>query len=119
MKTEEVKNLIANLHDKEEYVIHVGDLKQALNHGLVLKNVHRAIKFNQIVWLKSYIDMKTELIKKAKNDLEKDFFKFIINAIFGKTKENVRKQRYQTCNNRNKKSLFGIKTKLLYNNIDS
>ena len=52
---------IANFHDKNEYVIHITNLKQALNHGLVSKNVHRAIKFNQKAWLKSYIDMNTEL----------------------------------------------------------
>ena len=38
---------MANLHDKTEYIIHVGNLKQTLNHGLVLKNVHKVIKFNQ------------------------------------------------------------------------
>ena len=52
---------IANFHDKTEYVIHIRNLKQALNHGLVSKNVHRVIKFNQKAWLKPYIDMNTEL----------------------------------------------------------
>ena len=37
MKIEKVKKLVANLHDKTEYVIHIRNLKQALNHGLVLK----------------------------------------------------------------------------------
>ena len=50
---------VTNLHDKTEYVIHIRNLKQALNHGLVLKKVHRVIKFNQNAWLKSYIDMNT------------------------------------------------------------
>ena len=49
------------------------NLKQALNHGLVLKKVHRVIKFNQNAWLKPYIDMNTDLRKKAKNDFKKDF----------------------------------------------
>ena len=40
MKTEKVEKLVANLHDKTEYVIHIKNLKQALNHGLVLKNIH-------------------------------------------------------------------------------
>ena len=47
MKTEKVEKLVINLHDKTEYVIHIRNLKQALNHGLVLKKVHRVIKFNQ------------------------------------------------------------------------
>ena len=65
--------LIANLHDKTQYVIHVRNLKQALNHGLVLRKVHKVIKFNQNTWPKSYIDMNTDLRKKAKNDFEKVF----------------------------------------------
>ena len=51
-----------------KYVIHIRNLKQALNHGLVLKKVHKVIKCNEDVWLKSYIDMNTDLRKKAKND---------------------------------------------------
>ena len=65
-KTEKVEKLVANLHDKTEYVIHIRNVKQALNHGLVLKKVHRVIKFNQNVCLKLYIDMSTNLRKKAK-----------------------------------------------------
>ena len=44
MKTEKVEKLVVNLHDKSEYVIHLRNLKQALNHTLVLKKVHRVIK---------------------------------------------------------------------------
>ena len=91
MKIEKVEKLVANLHDKTEYVIHIRNLKQALNHGLVLKKVHRVIKFNQNAWLKPYIDMNTDLRKKAKNDFEKDLFKLINNAVFGKTMRNMRK----------------------------
>ena len=69
-KLEKNEKLVANLHDKTEYVIHIRVLKQALNHGLFLKKVdkiHRVIKFNQNAWLKSYIDMNTHLRKKGKN----------------------------------------------------
>ena len=52
--------IAANLYDKKEYVIGTGKLKQTLNHGLVLKKVDKAIKFNQEAWLKLYIDMNTE-----------------------------------------------------------
>ena len=47
MKIEKVEKLVANLHDKNKYVIHIRNLKQALNRGLVLRKVHRVIKFNQ------------------------------------------------------------------------
>ena len=74
MNIKKVVKLVANLLDKTEYVIHIKSLKQALDHGLVLKKLHRIIKFNQNIWLKPYIDMNTDLRKKAKNDFEKDFF---------------------------------------------
>ena len=66
MKIEKIEKLEVNLHDKGEYVIHIRNLKQAFYHGLVLKKVHRVIKFNQKAWLKSYIDMNTELRKRSK-----------------------------------------------------
>ena len=65
MKTEKVEKLVANLYDETEYIIHIRNLKQALTHGLVLKKVYRVIKFNQNAWLKPYIDMNTDLRKKA------------------------------------------------------
>ena len=47
MKIEKVEKLGTNLHDKTEYRIHIRNLKEARNHGLVLKKVHRVIKFNK------------------------------------------------------------------------
>ena len=74
-------------------VVHVSILKQALDHGLKLRKVLRVIEFDQEAWVKKYIDFNTELHKKALNDFEKDFFKLMNNAVFGKTMENVRKHR--------------------------
>ena len=65
-------------------------MKQALDHGLILKNVYRVINFNQKDWLKPFNNMNTKLRQKAKNNFEKDFFK-MNNAAIGKTMENVRK----------------------------
>ena len=63
MKIEKVKKLVTNLYDTVEYVIHIRNLKQALNHKLVLKKNYRVIKFNQKDWLKPYIDMNIKLRK--------------------------------------------------------
>ena len=93
MKIDKCKKLVCNLHDKKKYVVHIRPLKQGLNYGLKLKKVHKIIEFNKKSWLKPYIDMNTELRKIAKNDFEKDFFKLMNNAVFGKTMENVRKHR--------------------------
>ena len=93
MKIDKTQKLVCNLHNKKKYAVHISILKQALDHGLKLKKVHRVIEFNQEAWLKRYIDMNTELRKKASNDFEKDFFKLMNNAVFGKTIETVRKHR--------------------------
>ena len=71
MKINKCNKLVCNFYNKNNYVVHIRSLKQALNHGLILKNVHRVIKFNQEAWLKGYIDMNTELRKQAKMILKK------------------------------------------------
>ena len=87
------KKLVCNLQDKKNYVVHINVLKQALDHGLKLRKVHRVTEFDQEAWLKKYINFNTELRKNALNDFEKDFFKLMNNVVFGKTMENVRKHR--------------------------
>ena len=71
MQIEKIKKLVTNLHCNSEHVIHVRNLKRALNSGLVLKKFNRMIKFNQNTWLKQYIDMNSKLRKKAKVILRK------------------------------------------------
>ena len=75
MKIDRCEKLVCNLLNEKKYVVHINSLKQALNHGLELKKIHRVIEFNQNAWLKPYIDMNTELRKVADNDFEKDFYK--------------------------------------------
>ena len=60
MKIKKIEKLVADLHDKAEYVTHK-KFKQALNNELVLREVHEMIKFNQNAWLKPYSDMNTDL----------------------------------------------------------
>ena len=51
VKIDKCKKLVCDLHNKKKYVVHIKSLKQALNHGLKFKKVHRIIKFNQKAWL--------------------------------------------------------------------
>ena len=74
IKIQKVKKVVANLHDKTEYVIHIRNLKQASNSRLVLKKIQKVIKFDQSAWLKPNLDMNSNLRKKAKNDFEKFFW---------------------------------------------
>ena len=90
-KDEKTKKLILNLNDKNKYVVHIRTLQFYLKHGLKLKKVHRAIKFEQKEILKPYIEFNTEKRKNAGNDFEKDIFKLLNNAVFGKTMEDKRK----------------------------
>ena len=84
MKINKWNKLVYNLYDKKNYVVHIRFLKQAFNHGIILRNVHEVIQFNQEAWLKEYIDINTELRKQAKNDFEKYYFKSMNNSVFGK-----------------------------------
>ena len=79
MKINKCTKLTCTIQNNENCVIHIRSLKQAVNHGLKLKKVHRIIQFDQEAWLKPYVDMNTDLTKDAKNDFEKDFFKLMNN----------------------------------------
>ena len=90
VKGQPTTKLIPNLHDKTKYITHYKNLKFYLQQGMILKKVHRIIQFKQSPWMKKYIDFNTRMRKQATSDFEKDFFKLMVNSVFGKTMENLR-----------------------------
>ena len=84
-----IEKLMLTLDDKVKYTLHFKNLKLYLE--LILKKVHRGIKFNQLDFLKPYIKLNTDLRKRATNDFEKDLFKLLNNSVFGKSIEDKRK----------------------------
>ena len=71
--------------DKKEYIMQIRRLIQVLNYGLVLKKIHKFIKFHQEAWLKSHMIMNAKLRKKGKNDFEKDLLQLMNNSVWAKS----------------------------------
>lgn len=87
------EKLIPNLLPKDKYVVHISNLKLYMEYGLELKHIYQILKFDQSCWLKPYIDYTTKHRMNADNQFDINFFKLVINAMFGKTMEDKRKRR--------------------------
>ena len=86
------EKLVETLLDKKNYICHYENLKFYVKHGLKVTTLHRAVKFQQSKWLGTYIAKNTVMRKSAANDFEKNFYKLMSNACFGKTMENLRRR---------------------------
>ena len=107
---EKDKKLILDLLPKKNYKLYYKNLEYYLKLGLKVTKVHKIFTFDEKAFLKEYIDLNTELRKNSKNDLEKDLFKLMNNAIFGKSMENVlNRSNIKLINNNPEKLLKLIK----------
>ena len=86
------KKVIPNFGNKTNYVVHYRNLQLYLSLGMKLTKIHRVLKFRQSDWMKKYISFNTEERISATNSFEKDFFKLMINSVYGKTMENLQKR---------------------------
>ena len=92
IKTENIDKLASNLMPKNNYVVHYRNLKYYLSQGLILEKVHKTLEFKQSAWMKPYIDFNTQKRKEATNEADKNLFKVLNNAVYGKTIKNIRKR---------------------------
>ena len=92
IKVGDVKKLIPNLGNKTNYVVHYRNLQLYLSLGMKLTKIHKVLKFKQSDRMKKYIDFNNEKRTNAANSFEKDFFKLMINSVYSKTIENLRKR---------------------------
>ena len=105
---EKDKKLILHLLPRRNYKIYCKNLEYYLKLGIKVSKVHRILTFDEKPFLKEYIDLNTELRKQSKNDLEKDLFKLMNYAIFGKSMENVLNQSNIELINNNPKNHLSL-----------
>jgi hypothetical protein len=84
------EKLIPNLQDKQKYVLHYRNLKLYKRLGLEITKIHRVLSFTQKDWMRPYIETNTKLRQNSKTEFEKDLFKLLNNAVFGKSLQNCR-----------------------------
>ena len=112
------KKLICDWSDKKNYLVHYRMLKFYLRHGMIIDKVHNIISFKQSRWLEKYMNINTQKRSRAKNDFEKDFYKLLNVAFYGKTMENVRNRlKIKPVKKDNYKEIIKLQSKLTFNGI--
>ena len=84
------EKLVPNFHPKELYVVYWKNLNYYVSKGLRVTAIHRAVSFTESAWLRPYVELNTRLRHGAKSTQERDLFKLLNNALYGKTIENLK-----------------------------
>ena len=82
--------LVPNLLDRRHYIVHYSALQEYLKHGLILKKIHRGVSYEDKDYIRPYIELCTEMRKKAKREFAVSLWKKFPNSAFSKQIENVR-----------------------------
>ena len=83
---------MVDMGNKTNYVLHYRNVQLYLSLGMKLTKIHMVLKLKQYDWRKEYIDFNPEKRTNATNNFEKYFLKLIINSVYGKAIENLRKR---------------------------
>ena len=82
--------LTPNLYNKTKYVLYLRNLQLYTQLGMKVLKIHRVLAFDQKAYLAPYILFNTEKRQNARSDFEKDLYKLLSNAVYGKTIEQLR-----------------------------
>ena len=114
----QTKKLICDWSDKKNYLVHYRMLKFYVRHGMIVDKIHNVISFKQSRWLEKYINFNTQKRNQAKNNFEKDFYKLLNNAFYGKTMENVRNRlKIKFIKKDNYREILKQQSKLTFNGV--
>ena len=114
----QTKKLICDWSNKKNYLMHYRMLEFYVRHGMIVEKIHNIISFKQSKWLEKYINFNTQKRIQAKNDFEKDFYKLLNNAFYGKTMENVRNRlKINFIKKDNCRKIIEYQSKLTFNGI--
>ena len=90
--SDKILKLVPNLRDKSNYILHYRNLQFYLQKGMHLTNIHKILCFKQKPWMRRYIDFNTQKRQLAASTFDRNFFKLMTNAVYGKSLENQKKR---------------------------
>ena len=86
------EKLMCDLTNKQKNMIHYRMFKFYTKMGMKVTKIHTMYRSKQTLWLEKYINHNTQKRTKANTNLEKDLYKLMNIAFFGKTMEKVRER---------------------------